>query len=235
MTSVTLCECYERLSIGLGWRQFMTMKTRVLLCAIVACATMWMPGCGHYTCGVTFGGSCAGSGGSGIGSTGGNGTGSATAFAFAVNEAGHVDGFTLTSGTAPSFAATASYTAPAVPTNLEGSGMVVAQSQYLYSVFSGTGQIFGWTIDSSGGLTPITGSPFSAGYLIGTPGGGTRSVITSPDGTLLFVLDSSGMSIYVYQIGTGGTLTLVNGSPFAVPFFPGNMGTDGLGKYLYVV
>jgi hypothetical protein len=27
---------------------------------------------------------------------------------------------------------------------------------------------------------------------------------------------------------------VASGAPFSVPFFPGNMGTDGLGKYLYV-
>ena len=46
-----------------------------------------------------------------------------------------------------------------------GEGSVVAQGQYLYTLFSGTGQIYGFTISSTGGLTAMTDSPFSAAYL----------------------------------------------------------------------
>lgn len=112
--------------------------------------------------------------------------------------------------------------------------MVVAQTQFLYTAFAVTGQIFGWTIGSGGGLTAITGSPFSAPYLVGSVEGGTQSMITNPAGTLLFVENTSGQVVYVYQIGSGGVLTAVSGSPFPIPVFPGNLATDGLGKYLYI-
>jgi hypothetical protein len=59
-------------------------------------------------------------------------------------------------------------------------------------------------------------------------------MITNPAGTLLFVENTSGQVVYVYQIGSGGVLTAVSGSPFPIPLFPGNLATDGLGKYLYV-
>jgi hypothetical protein len=111
---------------------------------------------------------------------------------------------------------------------------VVAQSKYLYVAFPATGQIFAYTMSSGGSLTTITGSPFSASFLIGEPLGGLWSMITNPAGTLLFMADTSGMSVHVYQIGSSGALTKVSGSPFAVPLFAGNLGTDGLGKYLYV-
>jgi hypothetical protein len=48
------------------------------------------------------------------------------------------------------------------------------------------------------------------------------------------VENTSGQGIYVYSIQSGGVLAEVSGSPFAVPFFPANMATDGQGKYLYV-
>jgi hypothetical protein len=58
-------------------------------------------------------------------------------------------------------------------------------------------------------------------------------VITNPAGTLLFVGDEFASQVFVYQIGGGGGLTAVAGSPFSVSFSPGNMTTDGLGRYLY--
>src|ERR1700720_2136782 len=43
----------------LGWRRFMTMKVRALLGIAVVLITMSLSGCGHYSCGTTFGnGSC---------------------------------------------------------------------------------------------------------------------------------------------------------------------------------
>jgi 6-phosphogluconolactonase (cycloisomerase 2 family) len=70
--------------------------------------------------------------------------------------------------------------------------------------------------------------------MIGSTVGGTRAMIVNPAGTLLFVLDQSADAVYVYQIGSGGTLTLASSSPVFVPFSPENMATDGLGSYLYV-
>jgi 6-phosphogluconolactonase (cycloisomerase 2 family) len=201
---------------------------------MAAVAMMGLAGCDHYNCSTApvLGGGCtASTQGLGTSGTGGSAT---AAFAFAVDEAGTIDGYTLdtTDGT---FQSTTSYTAPIIPTNEQGYGMVVAQKQYLYAAFLGTGQIFGWTIGSGGGLTSIAGSPFSAPYLIGIGSNqGPHDMIVNPAGTLLFVDDVSVQGVYVYSIGSGGTLTAVNGSPFAVPFFPGNMTTDGLGNFLYV-
>jgi 6-phosphogluconolactonase len=213
----------------------MAMKVRALAISMLMISAMWLVGCGHYVCTKGFGATTCGTGGNGGFSQGSGGTSSTAAFAFAVDEAGTIDGYTLTTGgTTPSFAATASYTAPTVPTNSEGSGMVVAQKKYLYTAFPGTGQIYAYTISSGGGLTAIANSPFSAPFLVGEPTGGEWSMITNPAGTFLFMVDTSGMSVHVYQIGSAGALTQVTGSPFAVPFFPGNLGTDGEGKYLYV-
>lgn len=202
---------------------------------------MFLVNCGgNYTCQASFGGSCTPSG-SGISSTGGGGGGgggggsTASVFAFAVDQGGTIDGYTL-NASAGTIAPSNGYLPPVTPTNSGGVGMVIAQSQYLYVGFGSTDQIYGWSISSSGVLTAITGSPFSApflsDYILGV---GQANMTTNPAGTLLFVSDASHSEIYVFTIGTGGVLTAVTGSPFSVPFPPMNLSTDGLGQYLYAI
>jgi hypothetical protein len=214
----------------------MTMRVQAVLTLMVGLAMMGLASCGHYTCGATFGSSTCNAGPPGLG--GGNGTGSTTAaFAFVANgsASGSIVGYTLnTSVTPPTLTATANYTAPVTPSADAGMGMVVAQKQFLYTAFGSTNQIFGWTISTTGTLTavstPVTASFASAGSMVFD----TPRVITNPAGTLLFIADEFGNQVFVYQIGTGGVLAAVTGSPFLVPFSPGNMTTDGLGNFLYV-
>ncbi|MGB8732326.1 MAG: hypothetical protein WCC99_13845 [Candidatus Sulfotelmatobacter sp.] len=219
----------------------MTTRVRLLLSFLTALATMFLVNCGgNYTCQASFGGSCTPSG-SGISSTGGGGGGgggggsTASVFAFAVDQGGTIDGYTL-NASAGTIAPSNGYLPPVTPTNSGGVGMVIAQSQYLYVGFGSTDQIYGWSISSSGVLTAITGSPFSApflsDYILGV---GQANMTTNPAGTLLFVSDASHSEIYVFTIGTGGVLTAVTGSPFSVPFPPMNLSTDGLGQYLYAI
>jgi hypothetical protein len=113
--------------------------------------------------------------------------------------------------------------------------MVVAQQQYLYAGFGSTGQLFGWSIDANGNLTAIPNSPYSLPFLGYAVSVGQDNIITNPAGTLLFISDSSQGLIYVFAIGSDGSLTTATGSPFATPplFVPINLTTDGLGKYLY--
>lgn len=214
----------------------MTRRVRTGFVSILALAVMGLAGCGHYICteGANFGSSSCTASGGGLSSGGGGGSTTA-AFAFAVDTAGTIDGYTLnTSGS--TFAATSNYTAPTVPTNNGGVGMVVAQKQFLYTGFGAVGQLYGWSIDASGVLTAINGSPFSAPFLADFGVGvGETNMTTNPAGTLLFISDTTQSGIYVYSIGSGGVLTLVAGSPFAVPFEPMNLSTDGLGKYLYAI
>jgi hypothetical protein len=229
----------------------MTRLSRVLLSLLIVLATLLLANCGgSYSCQVTFGSSTCtpsgsgvsssgGSGGSGGGSGGGGGSGSLpSAYAYAVDQGGTIDGYVLNASQG-TFTAISGYTAPIVPTNNGGVGMVVAQQQYLYAGFGAVNQIYGWTISSSGSLTAISGSPFSATFLNQYSGGVSQdNMITNPAGTLLFVSDAMLNEIYVLQIGSGGALTEVTGSPFACPTgfgTPMNLGTDGMGKYLYVV
>ncbi len=208
---------------------------------MAALAIMGLAGCDHYNCGsaANFGASSCTAGTGGLGQGGGGST--SAAFVFAVDQAGAtggttgtIDGYTLNT-TASTFAATTSYTAPTIPLGDAGVGMVVAQSQYLYAGFGSTEQLYGWTVSASGGLTSITGSPYAESYMSGVGGGvATSGMITNPAGTLLFIADTANDRIYVYQIGSSGALTATTSSPVTVPIPPGNMTTDGLGKYLYV-
>ena len=216
----------------------MKIVTRVLLGVLVALATMSLVNCNSYSCGGFGSLPCtSASTGNGSGNFGGGGGGgsSATAFAYAIDQAGTVDGYSLNT-TAGTFAATSGYTAPTIPTNEGGVGMVVAQEQYLYAGLGSAEELYGFTISSSGALTAISGSPYSAPYLAlyGT-GVGQANMITNPDGTILFISDTLESEIYVYEIGSGGVLTAATGSPFTVPFEPMNLATDGLGKYLYAI
>jgi 6-phosphogluconolactonase (cycloisomerase 2 family) len=212
----------------------MTIKSRILPILLVGLATLWMAGCGHYTCGLTFGSSTCGSSGS-TGLNQGTGTGSTTAFVYAVDTAGTIDSYSLNNGAA-TFAATSSYTAPTVPANDGGKGMVVAQSQFLYAGFGVAAALYGWSIDSStGALTSVTGSPYTATFMPDVPGQNPHAMITNPAGTLLFIADAAPAEIWVYQIGTDGSLTAATGSPFSTgSLVPGALTTDGLGKYLYI-
>jgi len=219
----------------------MAMKIRVLLSSVVVLTMMWLASCGgHYKCGITFGNSSCSSSGSGTGLGGGStGSGAPTAFAFSAvvgTTPDLIESFTF-SVASKNILPTANSTGQSAPAS-GGGRLIVAQGKYLYGEFSATGfynQIFGWSIDASGNLTPISGSPFIlpnwAGAILG-------NMTTNPAGTLLFRADPGSVQgqalVYVLQIGAGGVLTEASGSPFAVPFAPGSMGTDGLGNYLYV-
>lgn len=210
----------------------MAIKVRALVSFVGVLATMCLVGCGHYTCGITFGASSCTPSGSGISTTGGTSTNAAYVFAVDTS-AGTIDGYSLNT-TANTLGPTTSYTAPTIPKDT-GAGMVVAQGKYLYAAFRSTNQIFAYTITSGGGLTSISGSPYAASFLTSINSGAVaqQNMITNPAGTFLFFSDPVQDTIYVYSIGSGGALTAVTGSPFPAGISPLNLTTDGLGKYLY--
>jgi 6-phosphogluconolactonase len=75
---------------------------------------------------------------------------------------------------------------------------------------SNPGQVSVFTVDASGGLTPVTGSPFTAGV-------GAQSIAFSSNGALLATANAagSGSSISVFSVDSGGELHPVSGSPFS--------------------
>jgi hypothetical protein len=233
------------------------------LSGLLALLAMWLlAGCGGTsvcptvgfgnstpcTTGGSGGGSLGGGGGSGGGGTGSGGSSAPTVFAYAIDSINDtIDGYAYSASGGTFAALSSSYTAPTIPQNTGGVGMVAAQNQFLYAGFASTGQIFAYTISSSGQLTAVSGSPYTASYLSGftASGVGQSAMITNPAGTLLFASNPLGNAIYVYQIAsssstTPGALTLVPGAPFALPitdpsFTPMNLATDGLGNYLYAI
>lgn len=207
----------------------MAMKVRVLLSSVIVLAVMSLANCGHYVCGVELGSSSCTPSGGGVSQSGG-GTTTGDAFLY-VADAGGVQGLTLNAS-----AATIS-DIPNPVTGLDPNAsnywMVIAQSQYMYVGYPGLGQIYAYSISSDGSQTAISGSPFDVSYLIGSTIGGSQAMIANPAGTLLFVMEQSANTVYVYTIGSGGVLAPA-GSPLVLPFLPLNLAVDGLGKYLYV-
>jgi hypothetical protein len=211
----------------------MTIRVQTILMLAVVMAAIALTGCGHYTCGVTFGNSSCTPTGPGLG--GGGGGNAATAFAYVVNSNGSINGYTL-QGPQKIFEISPNFTPPATAGSFNDIGMVQAQNKFLYAVYSDLQKIYGWSIDSAGNLTPITGMPLTI-PLAAVPlfGYNEKVVITNPTGTLLFISDTANGQIWVYQIGSSGSLTATPGSPFLTPgILPQNLGMDGQGRFLYV-
>jgi 6-phosphogluconolactonase (cycloisomerase 2 family) len=205
----------------------MTIKVRALLSVVAVLIAMALTGCGHYTCGTTFGNATCNSSGGGI-TQGGGGTGTGlVAFGYFID-------FTRTSGgialqkldaNANSFLAISAFVPPVTPTF--PSGIATAQQSFVY-IPSSDGTLYSFAIDASTGyLSNIGTNP------IAVTGGDSVSV--SASGNLLFVGDVAGQRISVFAIGSDGTLTVVSGSPFAASgVSPRVMVTDGLSRFLYV-
>jgi 6-phosphogluconolactonase (cycloisomerase 2 family) len=91
---------------------------------------------------------------------------------------------------------------------------ITAGSQgFLYTGSVQDGTISAFTADDSTGvLTPVQGSPYSAGSSVG----GLAAILTSTENTFLYQSDPQAMAVRAYTInGTTGALTAVSGSPFA--------------------
>ncbi|HSY03501.1 MAG TPA: beta-propeller fold lactonase family protein [Acidobacteriaceae bacterium] len=88
------------------------------------------------------------------------------------------------------------------------------------------GTISGYSVASSGALTPMAGSPFLAGS---TPTG----IAIDPTNRYLYATDSVQNQLIAYQIISGVLYPLTNG-PFSAGTFPVNVTVDPRGKYIYV-
>jgi 6-phosphogluconolactonase len=109
------------------------------------------------------------------------------------------------------------------------SALVDPSGQYLYVSNSADNTVSGFLINqTSGALSPMTGSPFAIS------GTGPVALATDPSGTVLFVGNELSKSIAGYYINlTNGTLAEVTGSPFSFSFAPDALATDPQGLYLY--
>jgi 6-phosphogluconolactonase (cycloisomerase 2 family) len=206
----------------------MAMKVRALFSVAAVLITMSLTGCGHYTCGTTFGNATCTSSGGGITTGGGGGTGNGlVAFGYFVDFTRSLGGIGLAKldTSANAYLAITSFVPPVTPPF--PTGIAIANKSFLY-IPSGDGTLYSFAIDgTSGSVSNIGTNP--------TAVTGGDSVAVSASGSLLFVGDTAGQRISVYTINADGSLTVVAGSPFATSgVSPRVMVTDGLGKFLYV-
>ena len=219
----------------------MTMKARVLLAAIVLILTLASAGCGHYTCGATFGASSCSQSGGGF-NNGGNGQPVGDAYVY-VADPGGIQGFTLQQSKNTLVQNCTPSTCPAgIPNVPVGTPewSVIAQKKILYVEYSpsanATSYIYTWTIAPDGSLADGSSTVFPFNLPFQTTGG-AQAMIQNPAGTLLFMIDATAgnAQIHVYQIGSSGGLSEIGiGTPLPSGFEPYNLAIDGLGKYLYV-
>jgi 6-phosphogluconolactonase (cycloisomerase 2 family) len=90
------------------------------------------------------------------------------------------------------------------------------KGSFLFAGTFGDGKVSGYKIGASGGLTPITGSPFTVGV-------GILAVAVDPSAKFLYVADNSPGSVRTLSIGATGALTPISGSPFVA-----GMGTEAV-------
>ncbi len=214
----------------------MTTKVRTLLTLTITLVTMGLSGCGHYTCGATFGNSTCTPSGGGLGGGGGNTSGNA-AYVYYVGT-GLVGGLQLDSS--QTLTAIPNFVSPTLPLSYTVSGITVAGKKFLYIPSAATSELFAWSISSAGALTAVSGSPFAAPWAAGMAVGVEplkSSIIASPDGSYLFVADAADSEILVFQIDANGVPTQIANSPFSTASLlqPWNLATDSSGHFLYVM
>lgn len=114
--------------------------------------------------------------------------------------------------------------------------MTVVNKQFVYAVFELSESVYGWSINpSTGALTSLSGFPMSVTLNLPIVTYNTYQMTSDPAGHYLFISSTGANVIFVYAINsTTGALTAVSGSPFATLIEPGNITTDGLGRFLYV-
>jgi 6-phosphogluconolactonase (cycloisomerase 2 family) len=102
---------------------------------------------------------------------------------------------------------------------------IVDTGSYVYAALSQTNQIAAFSIVSgTGALSPVPGSPFSAGA--------TLITVVFANG-FLYALYDGGISGYSVN-SNNGVLTPLSGSPFAIIGGSISIVTDSFGEYLYV-
>ncbi len=122
---------------------------------------------------------------------------------------------------------------------IDPQGKYLYVSNYPESSTPAKSEVDAYSINTTdGALTPVPGSPYvepNSAYCAN----GAWDVVIHPSGNFL-ILPNMCEGIVVYRISrTTGTLTLVKGSPFPVPYPPGpvvqqSVAMDPLGQYLWI-
>lgn len=206
----------------------MSMKLRVLLgsVSLVILATIALVGCGHYVCGTTFGSSSCTSSGGGLSQGGGNITQSALVYFMddgASQQQMAAEGLNVAGS--QQFVPVASFVSPTFPSPIIDYGLVTVAQKFLYMPLSNN-SLYGYTIDATTGqIKAVTPQP----YIILGP----SSIAADPNGAVLFVGSSAGISTYTID-PTLGTLTAI-ASYSTGGIAPSQITTDGLGTYVYAL
>jgi len=115
-----------------------------------------------------------------------------------------------------------------VPTavNALASGSYVYVTAYDSSVTPKVGYVFGFSVASSGALTPLNGSPFAAGT-------NPSAIASDSAGSYVYVTDSRSGNVLSYAVQSG-LLSPVSGSPFPAGNQPSAIVVDPKYPYVYV-
>jgi 6-phosphogluconolactonase (cycloisomerase 2 family) len=156
-------------------------------------------------------------------------------FVYMANYAGSISAFTINSATGGLTTVSGSpfpTPPPIPPNNYSGVNSVTVDptGKFVYAALNGANAIPAYTINSStGALTPVIGSPFTAGSV-------PYTVRVDPSGRFVYAVNLDSDNISAYSINSAsGALTPIAGSPFSTgatpPPLPGpqNSGPSGLG------
>ncbi len=111
--------------------------------------------------------------------------------------------------------------------NSGGSGSSTANSGdfvYVANANPSTASVAAFSLSSSGTLTTLSGAPYALTFI-------PTSLAVSPDNTHLYVGGTTGL--YLYDIGTDGSLTAVSNAGSSVPV--GSIAISPDGTYLFVL
>jgi 6-phosphogluconolactonase (cycloisomerase 2 family) len=203
----------------------MAMKVRVLLSSVIVLAAMSLASCGHYTCSTTFGNSTCTPGSGGVTQGGGTGV-SQTAFVYYMDDgAGEMSAEGLDVANSQAFLPLSGFVSPHLAIATDG-GIAIVGESLLYMPLLNTNALYGFSIDgTTGALTPVSAlSP----YTVGSP----TSIAADPNGAVLFVGGSAGISSFTIS-STDGSLTFVNSA--TTTGTPTQLVTDGLGRFVYAI
>jgi 6-phosphogluconolactonase (cycloisomerase 2 family) len=107
-------------------------------------------------------------------------------------------------------------------------GIVVdASGKYLYVSDFGNSNVDAFTINASGGLTAVSGSPFPAGSASG-------GIAVDPGTKFLYVTLVNTAQVAGFSINSSGALTPMSTSPFSAGNTPFQAIVDPTGSFLYV-
>jgi 6-phosphogluconolactonase (cycloisomerase 2 family) len=104
--------------------------------------------------------------------------------------------------------------------------------RFVYVSNSLDGTVGGWTLGTGGALTPMTGSPFAAGFGTGARPG---VIAIDPTGRFLYVTDPINSEVVAFNIDQStGALSAMAGSPIAVGNGAFGEAIDPSGQFMYV-